>query len=130
MREPSFPTDAARWAWWEAAVRDGPGPISDGLPQAGFFKVRRWRSGPFAPAVILWEPPAIDPLTGELLAGEVCRATIDGFAVDPWESWTWMAKTPVSLEEWDWLRAISRLSPRRSPSGSRPWWERSARPPR
>ena len=129
MRRPSFLTRAERWAWWEAAVAGEAPPVFDDLPQSGFFKIRRWRAGPYVPAAVLWEPPPVHGETGELVADEMCWAEIDGWRVDPWESWMWLAKRPVRYEEWLWLRAMSTLSPRPSRSSLRPWWERSAPPP-
>lgn len=118
MRQPSSPE--AKWAWWEASV-DGLAPEThESDPQAGFFAVRKfrygeWVRGPMVPARIWWEPGEIDPETGELVSDERLRGEVDGKPVNPWRSWTWIARRPISLEEWQWLRAMSPLLPNRIP---------------
>lgn len=118
MREPSQPAD--RWAWWEAFLAGEEPPTHDYEPQAGFFKVRKfrygdWPTGPFIPARVWWEPGEIDPETGELLSPEICRAEIDGRPVDPWSKWTWLARRPITESEWMWLKALSPLLPTKPP---------------
>jgi len=118
MREPSSPEQ--RWAWWEAAVAGRDPPVHDNEPQAGFFAVRKfhygqWARGPFVPVRVWWEPGEIDPETGELLTDERCLAEVDGKPVNPWRSWTWIARRPISLSEWEWLRAQSPLLPSKPP---------------
>ena len=115
MRQPS--TAAERWRWWEDAIAGLSPPVHDEDPQQGFFKVRRfrygeWTKGPFVPARVWWEPGEIDPETGELLSDERCRAEIDGNPVDPWRTWTWLARRPIPEEEWQFLRAMSPLLPK------------------
>lgn len=121
MRQPSTP--AQRWAWWEAAISGDPPPIYDGEPQAGFFAIRKfsygkWAKGPFVPARVWWEPGEIDPETGELLSDEKCRAEVDGKPVNPWSSWPWLARRPIPLDEWEFLRAMSPLIARKLPTKS------------
>lgn len=118
MRQPSTPDQ--RWAWWEDAVDGRRPPTFDSEPQAGFFAVRRfrygeWTKGPFVPARIWWEDGEIDPETGELLSDERLRAEIDGKPADPWRSWTWLARRPIPLSEWEWLKALSPLLPTKIP---------------
>ena len=118
MRVPS--TLREKWGWWEAAIEGQDLPIHEGEPQAGFYKVRKfpygeWPRGPYVPARVWWEPPEIDEL-GELIADERCRAEIDGKEINPWNSWTWIARRPVPLEEWQWLVALSPLLPSKIPN--------------
>ena len=118
MREPSTPEQ--RWAWWEAAVAGDVPPVHDNDPQAGFFAVRKfsygaWVKGPMVPARIWWEPGEIDPETGELLSDERCCAEVDGKPVNPWSSWTWIARRPIPEMEWKWLKAQSPLLPSKPP---------------
>lgn len=122
MRQPSTPEQ--RWSWWEAAVDGQNPPVSEDEPQAGFYAVRKfrygeWVKGPFVPARVWWEPGEIDPETGELLSDERCCAEVDGKPVNPWRSWTWIARRPVSLSEWKWLVAQSPLLPSKIPSRKR-----------
>jgi hypothetical protein len=117
MREPS--TLEQRWAWWEAAVAGQEPPVHEMDPHAGFYAVRKfpygqWAQGPFVPARIWWEAD-IDPETGELASPEECRAEIDGVFVNPWSTWTWLARRPISESEWKWLKAQSPLLPTKVP---------------
>lgn len=118
MREPS--TKDRIWNWWEQAVEGLSPPIHDDEPQAGFFAVRKfrygeWVKGPFVPARIWWEPGEIDPETGELLSDERLHAEVDGKPVNPWSSWSWLARRPIPLSEWEWLKAMSPLLPTKVP---------------
>lgn len=118
MREPSTPEQ--RWSWWERAVAGEAPPVHERDPQAGFFAVRKfrygeWVQGPYVPARVWWEPGEIDPDTGELLTDERCRAEVDGKEVNPWNSWTWIARRPIAEAEWKWLRAQSPLLPTKVP---------------
>lgn len=118
MREPSTP--AERWKWWEDTLSGEEQPVYEMEPQAGFFAVRKfkytaWRLGPFVPARVWWEPGELDPETGELLSDERCRAEVDGVEIDPWRTWTWIARRPISEGEWKWLRAQSPLLPSKIP---------------
>jgi hypothetical protein len=118
MRTPSSPCD--RWKWWEDALAGRSPPIHDSEPHAGFFKVRKfpyghWPRGPFIPARIWWEPGETDPETGELLTDEICRAEVDGKRTNPWRAWIWIAKRPITMEEWEWLKALSPLLPKKVP---------------
>lgn len=118
MREPSTPEQ--RWAWWEAAVEGRQPPVHENDPQAGYFAVRKfrygdWARGPHVPARVWWESGEIDPETGELMSNEECRAEIDGVFVNPWRTWTWIARRPIPESEWKWLKAQSPLLPSRPP---------------
>ena len=122
MRQPTPPD--AKWAWWEAAIDGRAPPIHEDQPQQGFYAVRRfrygeWARGPFVPARIWWEPGEIDPDTGELLTDERCRCEIDGRPADPWRNWTWLARRPISLSEFEWLTALSPLLPTKIPNRRR-----------
>lgn len=119
MRQPT--TLEQRWAWHEAAIAGHDPPVHDNDPQQGFFAVRKfrygqWVKGPMVPARVWWEPGEIDPETGELLTDERCLAEVDGKPVNPWRSWTWIAKRPISLSEWQWLKALSPLLPSKIPA--------------
>lgn len=118
MRRPSTP--AERWAWWEAAVAGDAPPTHPDDPQQGYFAVRRfpygkWPKGPLVPARIWWEPGQIDPETGELCSDERCRAEVDGRPINPWSTWSWLAKRPIPESEWQFLRALSPLRPTKIP---------------
>ncbi len=118
MRQPSKPD--LIWSWWEAACDGLNPPVHEDEPQAGFYAVRKfpygeWPQGPYVPARIWIEPGETDPETGELLSDERFRAEIDGKPANPWRAWTWMARKPVPLSEWEWLKALSPLLPTKIP---------------
>lgn len=119
MRRPSTP--AERWAWWEAAVSGAEPPIHEDEPHQGYYATRRfqygqWVKGPFVPARIWWETGDLDPETGELLSDERLRGEIDGQLINPWRAWTWLARRPITEEEWLWLRAMSPLVAKKIPA--------------
>lgn len=122
MRQPTSPE--AKWAWHEAACDGLAPPTYDDTPQVGFYAVRRfrygeWARGPFVPARIWIEPGEIDPETGELLSDERLCAEIDGKPADPWRTWTWLARRPIPLSEFEWLKALSPLLPTTIPNRPR-----------
>lgn len=42
------------WTWWQNALAGDFGPVHEGTPQQGFYKVREGRGGPFVP-VAIWQ---------------------------------------------------------------------------
>ena len=123
MRRPS--TAAERWAWWESAVAGENPPIHEDEPHEGFFATRRfkygqWVKGPFVPARLWWEPGPTDPETGELLSDEQLRGEIDGQRINPWRAWVYLAKRPITEDEWKWLRAQAPLLPTKIPPKQSP----------
>jgi hypothetical protein len=118
MRQPTSPEQ--RWQWWEDAISGKPVETLENDIHCGFFKKRKfrygeWTKGPWLPARV-WMEQEIDPETGELLSDEVYRMEIDGKRVDPWKMWTWIARKPITEDEWKWLRAMSPLTPDKIPS--------------
>lgn len=114
MSEPS--SLAARWEWWERAISGGPAPIHERDPQVGYYRVRRWARKPYWLAARVWlEDGEVDAETGELLTDERFYAEIDGKRVNPIEKWTWLAGHPVTEEDYEWLKAIRPLQPKKQP---------------
>ncbi len=118
MRQPT-PVEA-RWSWWLAALAGDEPPVHEADPQCGFFKLRKfrygeWTKGPWIPARCWLEPGEIDIATGELLSDEKYRMEIDGKEVNPWTSWTRIARHPVTEAEYRYLRAMSPLTARKIP---------------
>lgn len=77
------------WAWWRNALAGNFGPIHDGDPQQGYYRVRRKGEQ--------WEPVAIwfDGERGEWLAyrnGKEVRAD---------DIWTWACRQPISFEAYE-----------------------------
>jgi hypothetical protein len=100
MPDPVNEGDAAaagvnRWAWWQAALKGNFGPIHDGDPQQGYYRVRTKdkQTGKKGP----WEPVAIwvDEETGEWLAYRNGR---EANAVD---IWTWVCREPITYEAYN-----------------------------
>jgi hypothetical protein len=73
-----------RWQWWQAALAGNIGPIHDGDPQQGYYRVRR-KGEP-------WEPVAIwqDETSGAWLAYR------GGKEADASAIWTWVCRNPIS----------------------------------
>lgn len=78
-----------RWAWWIDALNGKFGPIHDGDPQQGYYRVRR-KDCP-------WEPVAIwqDEDTGAWLAYR------DGKEVRADDIWSWCCRNPISFEAYE-----------------------------
>lgn len=76
------------FAWYRSALAGNPGPISEGAPQSGYYKMR-------APDKQSWLPVAIwrRPGTSEI----VCR--VAGDMRDAMQVWTFAAKHPVPKED-------------------------------
>lgn len=69
-------------------------------PQPGWFLKREERGGAFIPCSIWLEQP-MDEATGELIGDEVLLCECGGDPCDPEATWTWLAKRPISKEEYD-----------------------------
>lgn len=77
-----------RWVWWQQALKGKFGPIHDGTPNQGYFRVRR-KDGP-------WEPVAIwQEEDGTWLAYR------DGKEVRAEDIWTWVCRNPISFEAYE-----------------------------
>lgn len=78
-----------RWGWWIDALKGKFGPIHDGDPQQGYYRVRR-KDSP-------WEPVAIwqDEDGGPWLAYR------NGKEVRAEDIWTWCCRNPISFEAYE-----------------------------
>lgn len=94
MRQPS--TMMALTRWHRAYMRGEAPPMHDGWPEAGWYKMRRVKGGPWVP-VEIWCEQHTDPETGELTEPEQLRADAFGEYLDPASIWTWL--TPISRAE-------------------------------
>lgn len=87
-----------RWSWWRNALAGNFGPIHEGDPQQGYYRVRYKdkATGKMTP----WEPVAIwMDEDGNWLAyrgGKEVRAD---------EIWTWACRSPVTYEAYEKARA-------------------------
>ncbi len=98
IRQPS--SVSALYAWWNAALRDPSTPRHEGVPEAGFYKTRLVRGGPWVP-VRLYVEREIDPETGELLGPERIVAECEGERSNAAK--LWLHLTPISRAEFDEL---------------------------
>jgi len=106
IRRPS--TLAQLYGWHKAALAGDAPPIHDGLPEAGWYKRRLVKGGPWVPVRIFVERE-IDPATGELLGPEVLAADVDGKRDDPCRHWTYLQ--PISRSEYETLLYRQAITP-------------------
>lgn len=93
MRRPT----ADQYAWHRSALA-GEKPAVTFEPQPGWF-LRKDESGFMTPCSIWLEQP-IDETTDELLGDEELCCECGGVSCDPTEAWSWLAKRPVSKDEY------------------------------
>jgi hypothetical protein len=76
------------YAYWSEALKGNLGPVHDGDPQAGFYRRRLFKDGPFVP-VAIWRHD------GKMVA------LVDGknFA-DASDLWTWVCDKPITEAEY------------------------------
>lgn len=84
------------YAWHRLAINGEAPPIHDGLPEAGWFKTRLVRGGPWVPVEIRLERE-IDLETGELTAPERLVAICEGRRRNPVSLWTYLQ--PITRAE-------------------------------
>lgn len=99
MRRPS--TSAQLYAWHRAALAGLNPARHDGIPEAGWYRTRLVKGGPFVPVEIriLRE---ICPETGDLTGPEVFACEVDGIRRNPADVWSYL--TPISRAEFEALR--------------------------
>ena len=98
IRRPS--TISQIYAWHRAALSGNALPIHDGIAEAGWYKRKLVKGGPWVP-VCISVVREIDPATGELLGPEMLVADVDGRREDPARHWTYL--TPISRAEYEAL---------------------------
>lgn len=99
IRQPS--SAAQLYAWHRAAVSGEAPPVHDGLPEAGWFKTKLVKGGPFVPVEIRVERE-VDPESGELLAPERLICICDGQRRNAESLWSYL--TPISRDEFRALK--------------------------
>lgn len=77
---------ADKYQYWRDALAGNFGAASDGHPEAGFYRVRKHKGGPFQP-VAIWFDEDGKPI-----------ALRDGAIVDAEELWTWVCRAPITEE--------------------------------
>ena len=83
-------------AWWREALLDSRTPRHDGEPQAGFYKRRMVKGGPFLPVEVRLTSVVDD--AGELSEPETVTADQMGQKVNAVSIWTHLR--PISREEY------------------------------
>lgn len=120
LRTPT--TEQTALAWWRDALA-GKAPQITSTPEAGYFKRKLVRGGPWV-AALIWIESDVDD-NGELTGDERFRCQVGGQERDPHEEWTWLCANPVTKEEFDfivadaaWCRIHQPLAPEAQPKRS------------
>jgi hypothetical protein len=100
MREPTPISE--QYAWHLAALA-GVGPEITATPQAGWFKRRLVRGGPWVPCRLWWFQEIDD--AGDLLDDERLQAECNGEYADPDDIWSFVASNPITEAEFKFLSA-------------------------
>lgn len=98
IRQPTPQT--AAYAWWSESISGRRLPRSDGDPQAGYYKRRAVKDGPWIPVEIRLRQ-VVDEETGELTEPEEYEAVELGYLRDP--IFIWLSCRPIPREEFDAL---------------------------
>lgn len=108
MRTPTRYSDL--YEKWRIASEGGDAEFEDGMPQAGYYKTRLSRGGPFVPVEIICVQ-ITDDETGELLEPERYQALLpNGEKRDPEPIWTFL--TPIKISEFHALNDLYKADPR------------------
>jgi hypothetical protein len=110
MRKPT--PNAYEWHANRLSGREDGWPITH-EPQCGFFKQRLVRGGPWVGVHIGYS--FLTDENGELVSDEVLTCTVDGKPADPEQVWTYVAKRPISSEEYRFLMNLSAYAKARDP---------------
>lgn len=104
MRTPT-PRDQA-YAWHTNALKGvyGDPIIYDETPQAGWYKRRLVKGGPFVPARI-WIDAEVDEETGDLLSEETVQCEVNGRYADATDQWQWLCQNPITEAEFNYMTA-------------------------
>ena len=83
-------------------------PLSLNEPEAGFYKTRLVRDGPFVP-VMIYRPAAENQETGETTNRfGIMVAVIDGVSRDVYDAWPYCARNPITGRQYQRMLARSR----------------------
>lgn len=99
-------------AWWTAALNNESPAITES-PQAGFFKRRLIKGGPWVPVQIWVERQHDD--AGDLIADEIILCTVDGREAAVDAHWTYACAHPITEAEFDYLARLSRYAKAKAP---------------
>lgn len=106
---------------WHRQALAGGNPVITHEPQAGFFRRRLVKGGPWVSARI-WLHQEIDSETGDLSAPEELRCEVNGKPHDVDDQWTWLAGQPIPEHEYkfmladaDWAKTHAHQAPQANP---------------
>lgn len=74
-------------------------------PQCGYFRRKMVRGGPWVPVEIYLKYST--DMDGDLVSPEVMVCNVNGKACDPEDQWTYVAGSPITLVEYEYLRRLS-----------------------
>jgi hypothetical protein len=110
VRQPT----ADPYAWHAAALRGDEVERHPEEPNAGWFKRRLVRGGPYVPARI-WLTVDIDDF-GELTADEVFYCEVNGNAADPYDEWPALCANPIPQHVFDYMESLRRWAAWHAPN--------------
>lgn len=91
----------ADYLWWQQALNGQFGSIHEGMPQAGFYRVRARKNGPWVPVAIWHEVDEDDEGNWFATRGEE--------EVDAGEIWSWCSRYPISYDDYEKVMAGGRF---------------------
>lgn len=94
MRRPSETTELLDW--WTRAVAGEEPPRHEGIPEAGWYRMRDTKGGPWVPVEIRCIQ-VTDPFTGELTEPEKLVAVVPDRTMPA--EWVWDRCSPISRED-------------------------------
>lgn len=100
IRQPTSLSDLYSWHR-EAIVARETGArlkVFEGQPEAGWFKCRIVKGGPWVPAMIWWDQDLDEQ--GDLASPEALLCTVGTKRRDPYREWTYLAGRPISEAEY------------------------------
>jgi hypothetical protein len=99
MRRPTPRTESERW-WREDLA--GNSPALTTTPEAGWYKIKKKKGGPWL-ALVIWLHSPVDE-DGFLTGPEELYAKLGGeFLGDPEKWWTSSSLTSISVEEYNFM---------------------------
>ncbi len=112
MRKPLPPRRCLKSEFWERSLA-GEKPQIFGTPEAGYYKRRLVKGGPFVPCRV-WIEQQIGEC-GELVSEPAYRCEVNGREVEAFEAWTWFCITPISEAEFRYMSDLAAWTKQHSP---------------
>lgn len=115
MRRPTPQKELYRYYWDALDDIESVSPHPND-PQAGFYRARLVKDGPWVP-VAIWVTQTIDKETGELLEPEALVCVVNGKHADPDEAWNWCCQNPIKEPAYRYYEANRKWEEEFLPSG-------------